>query len=1247
MATGNFSAHNRVMELLLLLEIDTHRPLRPVRVETTGGQIGADTLSQYLRGFLGFDCQWWVGQQSLESCVLGVQPLVTGAILRRSPQAISQQKMLSFVTVHGPESGRFWQLQRGSYSLGKFNTDICISDPALEPVHGVLTVAEEGISLHADNAVFDLAVGETFILGSSRCLMVDSPLPLPSQPAALGSQTVELDPPRSVVQLILMTILPIVLGVVIALVTGMWLFLLMSMASSLVMGSHLFLHQGSSAATRRKLREAAERDMASASVYPHVAHLVESGSLLPAAALVSPGIFGRSASLSGRYIEKYRVPFVDEVPLLLPVEPGVSIRCEVEPRLLNLLVLQLLRVAQVSVVLTQGVLRLNPQWRLLTVLPTVVVVDSSEGGEQYFSSHAAVVATEPEIVGCDLTGVTTFIVGSCEADADVVLQTCGRSGQLLASVSSSSCLQVPGLSTLPCTVAADGVDDSTFIQAVGNLLQQMHSPTSVASQSADAVHQFSGRFSELTEFGVEDVPLRWSQHLYAPDLMIMVGKGLPRLSVTEHGPHFLVGGTTGSGKSQFLRSMVLSLAAVYSPARCSFLFIDFKGGAGLGPLHQLPHSLGLLSDLDTASVRRALAFLKADLSARERLFQQLEVNSYRDYLRVCEKASEQPGFSEIFIVVDEFKMLVESMPEAMNDLMKVATIGRSLGVHLILATQRPQGAVSADIKANISTVFALRVASSQDSHNLLGSDDAADISPSCPGAGWARLSDGQLAPFRAPRLDAAPYTYSLKLRVHDLYSGLQYPQRGESADTEDALFAAIVGAYTPALEPAAYVPIAPALTCGTPTPHKDAYYLGRHENAVCGKQDELLWSSASQGSLALVGSAAERHRVIFSLLSQAAQRGIPRIVFTAEPTLYRTLSHDDFRGAADCVLGIQDIAFLQAVCEEITQVPRPVLLVVDGIDILLEHTLRKPQLELTLLQLVQDGHRTGIEVIVSASTKIRGKFSTAAHSTVVTAETMRNDLATTVLRSEIPPGTGQWRCEGTLTHSISAETATVAALLGSSQPLCMPLTDDFRQLPEQIDAAQLPQQVSEAPKQGLLVGFSRRQRPVTLTSGNRKILCIAGTKGSGKTTLLQQLPGLNPNESFTLIEGRQVPGVSALTSYLDALSDPAQRILLIDDLHSLDAASQEALRARCSHYRLVVLAFTPWKRWHASPLLSQLAGTTYGIVLQPRTAVDGEFFGLESLPLDTLTRGVCPPGRALLIDGLEATAFQVPGSSRS
>lgn len=227
--------------------------------------------------------------------------------------------------------------------------------------------------------------------------------------------------------------------------------------------------------------------------------------------------------------------------------------------------------------------------------------------------------------------------------------------------------------------------------------------------------------------------------------------GVTMLDLRRDGPHLLVGGTTGSGKSELLRTLVGSLAATHSPADLHFVFIDFKGGAGLGVLRGLPHTSSLVTDLGGGGMERTLASLRAELQRREaalawagaadageyrvmasaRPVENAQLDGARRQGR--QMAGEHGAMPHLVVVVDEFRVLVDQFPDAMNELMRIAAVGRSLGMHLVLATQRPQGAVNADIRANITSSICLRVQSAFDSTDVIGTAAAAGIGVSTPG----------------------------------------------------------------------------------------------------------------------------------------------------------------------------------------------------------------------------------------------------------------------------------------------------------------------------------------------------------------------------------------------------------------------------------------------------------------------------------------------------------------------------------
>ena len=197
-------------------------------------------------------------------------------------------------------------------------------------------------------------------------------------------------------------------------------------------------------------------------------------------------------------------------------------------------------------------------------------------------------------------------------------------------------------------------------------------------------------------------------------LRALVGQsasGPMHLDLRTQGPHALVGGTTGAGKSEFLQSWVLGMAAMHSPSRVTFLFVDYKGGAAFADCVDLPHCVGLVTDLSPHLVRRALTSLNAELHHRELI---LNAKKAKDLLEL-EKRNDPDTPPSLVIVVDEFAALVTEVPEFVDGVVNVAQRGRSLGLHLILATQRPAGVIKDNLRANTNLRVALRMADEDDS----------------------------------------------------------------------------------------------------------------------------------------------------------------------------------------------------------------------------------------------------------------------------------------------------------------------------------------------------------------------------------------------------------------------------------------------------------------------------------------------------------------------------------------------------
>jgi DNA segregation ATPase FtsK/SpoIIIE, S-DNA-T family len=220
------------------------------------------------------------------------------------------------------------------------------------------------------------------------------------------------------------------------------------------------------------------------------------------------------------------------------------------------------------------------------------------------------------------------------------------------------------------------------------------------------------------------------------------------VDLLSDGPHGLVVGTTGAGKSELLRSLVASLACTRSPDELTFLLVDFKGGGAFDACVGLPHTVGMVTDLDEHLAARALRCLRAELRHRERRLREAGVSDLRDLLM------PSPPLPRLVIVIDEFATLAAELPGFLSALVDVAQRGRSLGIHLILATQRPQGVVDAKIRSNTNLRIALRVQDEADSRDVLGTRQAADIDRRRPGRAFVRLGAGEVVALQSAYVSA-------------------------------------------------------------------------------------------------------------------------------------------------------------------------------------------------------------------------------------------------------------------------------------------------------------------------------------------------------------------------------------------------------------------------------------------------------------------------------------------------------------
>ncbi len=233
----------------------------------------------------------------------------------------------------------------------------------------------------------------------------------------------------------------------------------------------------------------------------------------------------------------------------------------------------------------------------------------------------------------------------------------------------------------------------------------------------------------------QDIPVKelWAKNRTYDNIKGMIGVkagGVPcYLDVHEkyHGPHGLVAGTTGSGKSETLQTYMLSLAVNYSPDDIGFFIIDYKGGGMANLFDGLPHMAGQISNLSGNQVKRAMISIKSENRRRQRVFSEHGVNNINLYTRLYKNGEASLPVPHLFIIIDEFAELKKEEPDFMRELISVAQVGRSLGVHMILATQKPGGTVDDNILSNSKFRLCLRVQDKKDSNDMLHKPDAAYI----------------------------------------------------------------------------------------------------------------------------------------------------------------------------------------------------------------------------------------------------------------------------------------------------------------------------------------------------------------------------------------------------------------------------------------------------------------------------------------------------------------------------------------
>jgi S-DNA-T family DNA segregation ATPase FtsK/SpoIIIE len=399
------------------------------------------------------------------------------------------------------------------------------------------------------------------------------------------------------------------------------------------------------------------------------------------------------------------------------------------------------RVAEVSSLITQRRAAMEASGNKLMSGPQVVVVLDGARRLRALPGVVSILRDGPGV------GVSVVCL---DGDEQLLPEEC--TAVALARVDGGMTLRRQDADDLR-TVLVDEVADDWF-EPVARAVAAVHD---VTASEGEGLIPDSARLVEV--LGIEDLDAeqmvtRW-RGVSKGSTAAVVGVSLDgpfALDLVRDGPHALVGGTTGSGKSEFLQTVVASLAVVNTPETMNFVLVDYKGGAAFSQCEQLPHTVGMVTDLDSHLVERALDSLRAELTYREHVLADAGAKDLEDYLDAQGRGHVGPTLPRLMIVIDEFASMARELPDFVAGLVNIAQRGRSLGIHLVLATQRPSGVISPEIRANTNLRVALRMTDKGESKDVIDATEAAEIAKSQPGRAYARLGHASVIPFQSARV---------------------------------------------------------------------------------------------------------------------------------------------------------------------------------------------------------------------------------------------------------------------------------------------------------------------------------------------------------------------------------------------------------------------------------------------------------------------------------------------------------------
>ncbi|MCH6469654.1 FtsK/SpoIIIE domain-containing protein [Sinomonas terrae] len=1259
-----------------------------------GGELAALIEERY--GVMGIT----VEGVPLNSLVAGRPPLTNGALLlggqANSRATAEGAERLLLAVRSGPGAGLLIPLERGLHRLGRCEGNaldvpgiVGLPDPELSRRHAELHVTDTLVRLVdcgssngtwlGDRRVRDIVLeaGQEFRMGGNVCsLEFEGEAVIDPRAGSLHGEPLRVTrrtPAQRTTTMLALGLAPLAMGLGLALFFGQWMFLAFSSMSLLSLAFPLAEGRRERRSFKRELAAAVEQDLERrTAAAPDAAQLC---------------LASRGASAAGRrFLRDYDGPILirlgtADLPADVTVDPpldsspprhrraplvlalkgmvrldGRDAEIEGTARFLLVQLAVLPAAQQLRVHLIGGSDRLRLAARFL---PSVSVARDGD-----LEALAASSAQAGE--GRD---VTITMPGTPPSTARVMAEALRRGG---------GCV-VDGVGALGSHDAVIQVGESSG-HLVSGILRSEFTPDllghvpfervarewALRRSCASAGNPAGGPLPDSCSLDVlvpttrAELVKTWSERKKGRGCWLPLGvaeTGRLGIDLVADSPHVLVAGTTGSGKSELLRTMIAGGAALQSPDELTFLLVDFKGGAGLAPLKSLPHCVGVVTDL-SGGLRRVLVSLRAEVVRREQLLAEVGCEDLSAY------AGSNPAepLPRLAIVVDEFRVLVEEEPDSLRELLRIASVGRSLGVHLIMATQRPHGAISGDIRANVGCAIALRVSGAAESRDVIGSDLAARVPTALPGRGYLALGGDEPIEFQTAclslALDPSLAAASLESAAEWLRGSSRTQPQSEKPDSSMShLVRTVREAWASLGDRPPRRPVADPLPADAgPAPRPGRHVsLGIADLPHEQRLTTLRWAPEERGHLAIIGGSPGAGPILANVASQLADglRVRHLYILDADNTLPHLEHHertgayacpDDLGHAARIISRLAEAASKQRPTAAIGRERSSLILIASGWGRWISAFRNSPhaQAEGELFDLVRADRSSGPVVLIAGEGDlVASRIFSELRCRLFLPHGMPDDARLGWPRLSSGPGgrmrgiaTGLLECEEPVLVECFTGPSPVRPASWASGPstpalriLPLPVSVMATEMAETARERSGPEPQAQGKQRRLAIGLhGDRGDPLSVALGPGEILLALGRPGAGKTAFLEALPSMNPAVG-PWFSGRNTQ--QALTDAIRSARAGEGPLLLLDNADGMGALEDQAIRLALEE-GVSVIATAGYGTSIAGrlppALRAQAIGTATGIAIGPRSPADGDLFGVRLEPLEQFV-----PGRAIAV----------------